>query len=172
MFRGEYEPKINKGPITIDADSTLIPWAKQGETLNIGLTPFQDHGRPAFLASTIKDNRVLIAVANDLTQEESLRLTASAGKILEEILDGHTIVGTTALVSTDKSKPDMLVFTFGNPGSPTGLMLYAHIGDYHGAPVLYQDARTKIKNADKVNKVFANAGYSPSRGMKTSKRVS
>lgn len=157
QYKGE---RREAAPIVIIGDASIVPVAKKGETFPITLSQFVDHGRPAFIASTINSSSALAGTESELSAEERLRLTNGAGRLLEKLLDGHPIKGTTVLTSPEKEKPDIYVATFGDSFNPNGLRLYFHHGIYEGARVLYQDARTKIKSADKVERVFRLAGYS------------
>ena len=158
MNRLEQGSKTEQKNIILNADTSVIPCAGENELFKISLAPYEDHGRPAFLASTIKSRNALVNAANELSRDESLRLTKGAGKILEDLLDGGKIRSETVLTSKFKSKPNIHVVVFGDPFNSSSLRLYCHQGEYRGARVLFQDARTKTGNADKVEKTFSQDG--------------
>lgn len=161
MNRLEQQPKFRHPNIIIEANKTIIPCASKNEIIPITLAPFPDHGRPAFVASTIKSRDIFIEAAKNLTLDESQRLNAAMERTIEELLDKGRIINSSAvLTSAAEYKPDIHVIIIGNPYKDNSLRLYCHMGKHEDAIVLFQDARTTKKDAEKVEKIFCKeAGY-------------
>jgi len=151
--------------VDIHAGPNIVPCARRMETLPITLAPFKDHGRPAFIASTIRSRLVLQDVASSLSLADSQKLNAVIGRIMEGLLDTGVLKSDAVFKSTLEGKPDIHVIILGNPYQDSSLRLYFHRGEHNGVPVLFQDARTTKKEAERVERVFRQeAGYQSPRG--------
>ena len=157
--------------VNIDAGPTIVPCAGRAEILPITLAPFKNHGRTAFVASTIKSRVVLQDVASSLSLEESQRLNAVMGRVMEGLLDNGVIKSDAIFKSTQEGKPDIHVIILGNPYQESSLRLYVHKGEHNGVPILFQDARTTKKGAERVERVFRQeAEYQPPKDWNTRRR--
>lgn len=148
-----------------------VPCAGNAETFLVTLAPFKDHGRIAFVASTIKSRPVLQDAASNLSLEDSQRLNAAFGRIMEGLLDNGVIKSDGVFKSTKPGKPDIHVTILGNPYQDNSLRLYVHKGQRNGVPVLFQDARTTKKGAERIERAFRQeAGYKSPRGWDVKSR--
>lgn len=163
MNRSEQQPRFKHPNIIIEANRTIIPCANKNEIIPITLASFPDHGRPAFVASTIKSRDVFIEAARNLTLDESQRLNSAMERTIEELLDKRRITNSSAvLTSATENKPDIHVIIIGNPYRNNSLRLYCHMGKHEGVTVLFQDARATKRDAERVERTFSkDAGYKP-----------
>lgn len=151
--------------IVIVAGFSTVPCAGVAESLSITLAPFKNHGRPAFVASTIRSRPVLQDVASNLSLTDSQKLNAALERVMEGLLDTGVIKSDAVFKSTKEGKPDINVIMLGNPYQDSSLRLYVHNGEHNGKPVLFQDARTTKKEAERVERAFKQeAGYQSPRG--------
>lgn len=153
--------------ISIDAGSTVVPCASPSESMSKTLAPFKDHGRPAFIASTIKSRGTLREAAGNLSEAESQRLNYALLRTMETLLDGGGVRSDAVLRSSFDGKPDVYMLIVGNPFQDSSLRLYYHLGEYQGARVIYQDARATKKYADRVERAFREGGYQTPRNWET-----
>ncbi len=149
--------------VVIIAGSGMVPCAERAESLLITLAPFKDHGRPAYMASTIRSRPVLQDTANNLSFQESQKLNAAMTRAMEGLLDTGIIKSDAVFRSTEEGKPDVHVIILGDPYQDNSLRLYLHKGVYNGVPILFQDARATKKRAERVEGAFRQAGYQPPR---------
>lgn len=160
MSRNRIEAGFNPSqPIIVDAGPTIIPCAGSQEIYRVGLTPFQDHGRPAFFGSTIRSNPTLVKIARGLSAEDTRRLNAAMGMQLERLLDKEQIDSQAVLTSNIKGKPPVHVVFIGNPFNESGLRLYCHPGEHKGATVLWVDGKGTKKDARKIETAYRPGGY-------------
>jgi hypothetical protein len=154
--------------ITIQADSNIIPCARQRETMPITLVPFKDHGRPAYIASTINSREVLKEAAGSLSEAESQRLNEALSRSMEVFLDNGIIKSDATLRSNLEGKPDIHMIIVGNPYQDNSLRLYYHVGQFQGARVIYQDARTTKRGADRIERTLrSDGGYQTPRNWES-----
>lgn len=146
--------------VAIEVGSETVPYLREDETSRVTLAPFKDHGRPAFVSSTIKSRGKVAEVAGSLSEEQSQRLNQAMDRTMENLLDEGHITGMTVMSSTVQGKPDVFVINVGNPYSESSLRLYCHQGMHEGVPVLFQDARATRKTSAKIEKELGKAGYS------------
>jgi len=169
--RLEGQPKFNHAPIKIDAGATIVPCAREKEVFSVGLTPFQDHGRPAFYGSTIKSSHAITGEAKNLSHEDARRINEEIATQLERLLDQKPIDSAAVLSSSINGKPNIHVVTIGNPWNDSSLRLYCHPGEHNGATVLWVDGRTTRKGAGKVEGAFRfDGGYKAPKGWDSRKR--
>ncbi len=151
--------RVERPPaVSIDAGFDIVPCAERTESLPITLAPFKDHGRPAFIASTIRSRTVLQDVASSLSLADSQKLNAVIGRLMEGLLDTGVIKSDAVFKSTLEGKPDIHVIILGNPYQDSSLRLYFHKGEHNGVPVLFQDARTTKKRAARIEGLFRQEG--------------
>lgn len=165
------EPARFRHPnVTLEADRTVVPCAQGAETVPVTLAVFPDHGRPAFVGSTISSRDVFIEAARDLTLSESQRLNAAMERTMEQLLNGGFIISDGIFTSEAQGKPDIHVIVIGDPHQDTSLRLYCHVGEYEGAPALFQDARVRKRGAGVIEKAFKREGkYIPPRNWDKAK---
>ncbi|MCL5435368.1 MAG: hypothetical protein M1405_03195 [Patescibacteria group bacterium] len=164
--RGERHPAVS-----IHAGTTIVPCAQRAETLPVTLAPFKDHSRLAFVASTIRSRSALQDAASSLSLEDSQRLNVAMGRVMEGFLDTGILKSDAVFKSTQDGKPDIHVIILGNPYQDSSLRLYFHKGEHNGVPVLFQDARTTKKSAERVERAFRQeAGYQPPRDWDIKRR--
>lgn len=153
------EPARFRHPnVALEADWTIVPCAQGAEIVPVTLAVFPDHGKPAFVGSTISSRDVFIEAARDLTLSESQRLNNALERTMEGLLDEGSVKSDAVLKSSQPGKPDIHMLIVGNPYQDTSLRLYFHLGEFEGARVIYQDARTTKKGADKVERVLRTTG--------------
>ena len=156
------QERFRSPAITIEAGSTVVPCAGSRETISVTLAPFKDHGRPAYIASTIRSRSTLQEAASSLSEAESQRLNEALSRTMEGLLDEGLVRSDAVLKSRKEGKPDMHMLIIGNPFQDNSLRLYFHVGIYEGHRVIFQDARTRKKGADKVEGAFRSyGGYQP-----------
>ena len=169
--RYEQQPRINAAPVIIEADATIVPCAGKNEIYSLGLTPYQDHGRPAYFGSTIKGSRAITDAAKDLSHEEAERLNEAMSTQLERLLENKPLDSAAVLSSTVEGKPVISVVIIGNPWNERSLRLYCHPGERNGAKILWVDGRTTRKGAEKVERAFRLDGeYKAPKGWNSRKR--
>ena len=149
--------------VVIIAGFGMVPCAERSESLQITLAPFKDHGRSAYIASTIKSRPALQDTASDLSLQESQKLNAAMIRVMECLLDTGIIKSDAVFRSTEKGKPDIHVIILGDSYQDNSLRLYLHKGVHNGSPILFQDARATKKKAERVEGAFRQAGYQPPR---------
>ena len=160
--RYEQQPRFIQSPVVIEAGSQIVPCAGKNEIYSLGLTPYQDHGRPAYFGSTIKSNRTITEAAKDLDPEEAERLNEAMETQLDRLLEKKPLGSAAVLTSSVEGKPDVSVVIVGNPWNESSLRLYCHTGEHNGAPILWVDGRTTRKEAEKVERAFKLDGkYKP-----------
>lgn len=152
-----------RSAVVIIAGFGMVPCAERTESLPITLAPFKDHGRPAYIASTIRSRPVLQDTASNLSFQESQKLNAAITRAMEGLLDTGIIKSDAVFRSTEKGKPDIHVIILGDPYQDNSLRLYLHKGVHNGVPILFQDARATKKRAERVEGAFRQAGYQPPR---------
>jgi hypothetical protein len=152
------QERFRSPAITIEAGRSIVPCAGSRETMPVTLAPFKDHGRPAFIASTIRSRSTLQEAAGNLTEADSQRLNEALSRTMEGFLDEGTVKSDAILKSSREGKPDMHMLIIGNPFQDNSLRLYYHVGEYEGNRVIFQDARTTKKGADKVERTFRTYG--------------
>lgn len=165
------QPRFRHPNVVLAADRTIVPCAKGTETVPVVLAVFPDHGRPAFVGSTIKSRQEFIQAASALTEGESLRLDGALIRILEQVLDEGIVRSSGVFKSDREGKPDLHVASVGDTFSGSSLRLYFHIGQHEvidrrgkriNATVLFQDARVRKSGAWEVEKPFMReGGYVP-----------
>lgn len=149
-------------PVVIEAGREVVPCAGRNEIILVTLAPFRDHERPALVGSTIKSRAALVAAASELSEDDGQRLDSLRGRVVDQFLDTGKIVGNGVFTSHQDGKPDIHVLVLGDPWKETSLRLYCHVGEYRGTPVLYQDAKTRKKSAERVERVLrVDGGYLP-----------
>ena len=153
--------------VTINAGSSIVPCAGRRETMPITLAPFKDHGRPAFVASTIKSRDSLQEVAGSLSEPESQRLNDALSRTMETLLDEGSVRSDAVLRSNTDGKPDVHMLIVGNPFQDSSLRLYYHIGEHEGARVIFQHARTTKKGAERVERALREGGYQTPRNWES-----
>jgi len=155
-------PKEFRHPaVTIEVGSETVPYLREGEVASVTLAPFKDHGRPAFISSTIKSNEAVIEAADTLSEKDSQRLNEAMDRTMELLLDdGFIGNGMSVMTSKDKNKPDVFIINIGSSYSDSSLRLYCHIDSFNNSPVLYQDGRGTKKTAKRIERELAKAGYS------------
>lgn len=159
--------------IVIIGDSSIVPCAGPGEAIPISLVPFKDHGRPAFIGSTIRSNSVLVGIANRLGEEGGQRLNDALTRTMESFLNNGSVRSDGVMKSDKNEKPDIHVLNVGNSFQDNGLRLYFHLSEYNGARVIIQDARTTVGNAERVDRVLKrDGGYQLPKGWENSKKNS
>jgi hypothetical protein len=164
---------LRRSNVVIEADATVVPCAnpKKNETHPITLAVFHDHGANVYIASTIKSRHALVQAARSLSLNDSQRLNAALIKITEDVVGYGEARSDAVLTSTAIGKPNIQVAVLGNPFNDTSLRLYFHTGTYEGATVVYQDARTRTKDAGGVERTFRqDAGYTPPKNWGEKKR--
>jgi len=167
--RGE-SARFRHPNVTLEADRTVVPCAEGVETVPVTLAVFPDHGRPAFVGSTIGSREVLRDAASDLTEAESQRLNAAMERTTEQLLNGGFIISDGIFTSEAEGKPDIHVIVIGDPHQDTSLRLYCHAGEYEGVPALLQDARVRKKGAGVIEKAFKREGeYMPPKNWDKAK---
>jgi hypothetical protein len=164
---------LKRTNVTIEAGATVVPCAnpRNRETYPVTLAVFHDHGTAAYIASTIKSRHSLVQAAKALSLEDSQRLNTALTKITEDVLAHGEARSDAVLTSTVDGKPYIQIAVLGNPFNDTSLRLYFHTGVYEGATVVYQDARTRTKDAGGVERTFRQeAGYTPPKNWGEKKR--
>lgn len=147
--------------VTISAGSEIVPYLRKNEKNPVILTPYQNHGRLAYVASTIRSRSALVETASLLNNKESHRLDQAFGRTMESLLDDGYIRGMAVMSSNDRTKPDVFVISVGDPYSDSCLRLYCHKGNHQGAPVLFQDGRGTRKTSIIIERELSKAGYTP-----------
>jgi hypothetical protein len=145
--------------VTQLGDLSVVPYLDQGQAVPVTLAVYPDHGRPAFVGSTIGGSPVLKDIASTLSESESQRLNKAMGRTLDQLLDSGHIESSTVLNSDEAGRPLIHVIIVGDPYKDDSLRLYCHTGDFEGATVLYQDARARKKDASRVERIFKKTGY-------------
>jgi hypothetical protein len=162
-----------EGNILIAADAAVVPCAnsRRNEIHPVTLATALDHGTTIYVASTIKSRHSLVQAASNLSLEDGQRLDSAWLKITADVLTHGEARSDAVLTSTVEGKPDIQVVVLGNPFNDTSLRLYFHTGIYKGATVVYQDARTRTKDAGGVERTFRQeAGYTPPKNWGEKKR--
>ena len=165
--------------VVLAADRTVVPCAVGAETVPVVLAVFPDHGRPAFVGSTIRSRNEFVEAAKGLTEGESLRFDAALGRTMEQLLNEGIIRSNGIFKSEREGKPEVHVIAVGDTFSSNSLRLYVHAGQHETvdasgrkvkAMVLYQDARVRKSGAWEVEKTFMReGGYIPPRDWDTRK---
>ncbi|PIR80075.1 MAG: hypothetical protein COU25_02065 [Candidatus Levybacteria bacterium CG10_big_fil_rev_8_21_14_0_10_35_13] len=170
--RYERQTGINLAPVVIEAGGNTVPYAGRGESYRLGLTPYQDHGRPAFFGSTIKSSRGATEAAKHLRPEEAERLNKAIGTQLERLLEGRPLDSAAVLSSSVEGKPDVSIIIVGDPWSERSLRLYCHHGKrINDAVVLWVDGRTTRRDSDKIERdLRQDGGYTAPKGWNSRKR--
>lgn len=158
------QERFRHSNVRLQADRTVVPCARGAETVPVTLAVYPDHGRPAFVGSTIGSREVLVAAADDLDPAESQRLNNALGRTMEQLLDDGIIKSNAVFSSDQDGKPDIHLIVIGDPYKDSSLRLYCHAGVHDGKPVLYQDGRTRKRGADRIERAFrSEGGYFPPR---------
>lgn len=157
-IQGREPARFRHPTVNLIAGTEIVPCASRTETAPVTLAPFPDSGRPAFVASTISSRDVLIHAADGLSEDESQRLNGAFERAMEGLLDEGIVRSDAVLRSDMEGKPDIHVIILGDPYKDNSLRLYCHAGEHEGAKVLFQDARTRKKGADKVEGIFRREG--------------
>lgn len=144
--------------VVLSADRTIVPCAEGKETIPVVLAMFPDHGRPAFVGSTIRSRDIFIEAASELTLGESQRLDRAWRAIMEGLLHDGFIKSDGIFKSKAEGKPEVHVVIIGEPHQDNSLRLYFHVGEHEGAPVLFQDSRVRKKGAREIEKTFEKEG--------------
>src|SRR3990172_2886740 len=152
------QERFNHSAVEITAGSTVVPCASPGETLRVTLAPFKDHGRPAFIASTIKSIASLQEAARALNEQASQRLNDALTRNMETLLDEGSVKSDVVLKSSQDGKPDIHMEIIGDPYKDNSLRLYYHLGEYQGARVIFQDARTTRRGSERVERTLKQEG--------------
>lgn len=145
----------------IVVDGNIIPSLRRNEVFPMTIAHFPDHGRPCFVGSAIKSNPVFLELARQLTPEESKKVNERFNIEVEKILDGDQ--SRKVATWTAKDKPDIHMLSIGESFDPRSLRLYYTRGDFKGIPAIYQLAVTRLKDTDRVERIFREAGYQGSK---------
>ena len=158
MNRFEQQPRNLEVQVKrLTVSKTIIPHLKSGERFSITVAPFQDHGRPSFIASAIKSHPAILEIARGLTPDESKRANDRLSNEMERILSSEDVRRISVLSA--QGKPDIHVITLGDSFDPRGLRIYYTKGEFNGAPIIYQQAIARLKDSTKVERVFIDVGY-------------
>lgn len=165
--------RFSHPPVVLQGGRDLVPYARRNETIPVRIVSFKDHGRAAFIGSTIGGNPALMEVARSLGEDEGKRINDALIRVMESFLDDGSVRSDGVMKSSEGERPDIHILNVGNSFQDSGLRLYFHIREYNGAPVVIQDARTTVRNAEKVDRVLKRDGsYLPPKGWENSKRNS
>ncbi len=163
--------RFRHSAVVVEGDKSIVPLARDNQIILVNLAPFKDHGRPAFVGSTIGNNDALTQVASDLGRDEGQRLNDALIRTMEGYLNNSSVRSDGIMKSDKEGRPDIHVLNVGNSFQDSGLRLYFHLGEFEGAPVIIQDARTTVKNSERVERVLRReGGYHPPKGWENSKK--
>lgn len=154
---------------TVRVDSKIVPWLKKNEQFDMGIAHFPDHGRPCFIGSAIKSSSVILALARELTPDESRRVNERFRMEIEKILNGEETKITGVLSAREDNRPDVNKISLGDPYDPKGLRIYYSKSEFMGTPSVYLLAVARLKDSGKVERMLETAGYRGSKNWENRK---